>query len=78
MSLLVANESANFSYFVEKTGATRGNVSVQISTLEGAGYISVKKSFKGKKPQTTCKITAKGLDAMDEYTQALKDYLDLK
>lgn len=77
MSLLVANESASFPYLVEKTEATRGNVSVQISKLEEAGYITVEKTFKDKKPHTLCRVTKKGLAEMDEYTQSLKDYLDL-
>ncbi|TVQ49011.1 MAG: transcriptional regulator [Saprospirales bacterium] len=77
MSLLVANEHISFNFILEKTGASRGNVSVQISKLEKAGYLKVKKSFVNKKPLTTMNITSEGLDAMDNYTKALKDYLDI-
>jgi len=77
MSLLTASEQISFNYILEQTGATRGNVSVQISKLEEAGYLDVTKSFAGKRPLTTMKITSKGLDAMDAYTLALKEYLDL-
>lgn len=77
MSLLTANEQISFNYVLEQTGATRGNVSVQMSKLEDAGYLQVTKSFENKRPLTTMKITKKGLDAMDAYTLALKEYLDL-
>jgi len=77
MSLLTASEQISFNYILEQTGATRGNVSVQISKLEDAGYLEVTKSFQNKRPLTTMKITSKGLDAMDAYTLALKEYLDL-
>ncbi len=77
MSLLVANEQISFNFILEKTEASRGNVSVQISKLEKAGYLKVKKSFVNKKPLTTMTITSDGLDAMDNYTKALKDYLNI-
>lgn len=77
MSLLIANEQISFNYIIEQTEASRGNVSVQITNLEEAGYLEVEKSFVKKKPLTTMKITPKGLDAMDVYTLALKDYLNL-
>jgi len=50
---------------------------VQISNLEEAGYLEIKKEFLGKKPQTSAAITAKGVLAMKEYTEALREYLDI-
>ncbi|GAA0891169.1 transcriptional regulator [Fulvivirga kasyanovii] len=75
MSLLVSVKSAEFVYIKEKTNATAGNLSVQIDKLSTAGYIEVEKSFKGKKPLTTCKITKKGLQAFEEYVNALQQYI---
>lgn len=77
MSLLITNEEVTFPYVVEKTGASRGNVSVQITNLEEAGYLAVTKSFEDKKPKTTLTITKKGEKAMEEYAKALKEYLNL-
>lgn len=77
MSLLITNEEITFPYVVEKTGASRGNVSVQITNLEEAGYLDVTKSFEDKKPKTSLTITKKGEKAMEEYTKALKEYLNL-
>jgi DNA-binding MarR family transcriptional regulator len=67
MSLLISVKEAEFSYLKEKTGATAGNLSVQISKLSDAGYIEVKKSFRENYPLTTCKITLEGIKSFEEY-----------
>lgn len=75
MSILMSVESADFVYLKQQTEATSGNLSVQIDKLQNAGYISVEKGFRGKKPCTTCRITAKGMAKFEEYVEALKGYL---
>ena len=75
MSVLVNLEEADFVYLREATGATAGNLSVQLDKLSEAGYITIEKGFKGKKPQTLCRITSEGLKAFEEYVEALKTYL---
>jgi len=75
MSVLISVESAEFNNLLDKTGATRGNLSVQITKLSEAGYIDVKKSFRKNYPLTTCKITAKGIEAFERYVRALQGYL---
>ena len=75
MSLLVNLEEADFVYIREATGATAGNLSVQIDKLTSAGYISVEKRCMRKKPKTTCSITPAGLKAFEDYVEALKTYL---
>lgn len=75
MSLLVSAEDAEFPYIKEQTGATAGNLSVQVDKLSEAGYIEVEKTFKGKRPCTICRITPKGHQAFETYVKALKTYL---
>jgi DNA-binding MarR family transcriptional regulator len=75
MSLLMSVESAEFTFLKEKTNSTAGNLSVQLDKLSEAGYIAVEKSFRGKKPLTTCRITKKGLEAFEDYVTTLKQYL---
>ncbi len=75
MSLLISVDSAEFTWLKEKTNSTAGNLSVQLDKLSEAGYISIEKSFKGKKPLTTCKITKQGLKAFEEYVSALRQYI---
>jgi len=77
VSLLVGIESADFTFIREQTGATAGNLSVQIDKLSKAGYIAVEKTFLGKKPRTLCRITPVGTKAFAAYVEALKTYLKL-
>jgi len=74
MSLLISLEEADFVYLKEKTGASSGNLSIQLDKLSNAGYIKVIKGYHGKKPRTTCMITERGRQAFEEYLEALKSY----
>lgn len=75
MSLLISADEAEFPYIKEQTGATSGNLSVQVEKLSAAGYIAVEKTFKGRRPCTICRITPAGLKAFEDYVEALKSYL---
>jgi DNA-binding MarR family transcriptional regulator len=75
MSLLMSVESAEFTFLKEKTNSTAGNLSVQLDKLSEAQYITIEKSFKGKKPLTTCKVTKKGIKAFEDYVNSLKTYI---
>ena len=76
VSLLVGVESADFNYLLAHTGATRGNLSVQLNRLKAAGYINVKKTFRENYPNTSCSLTRKGLKAFETYVEVIKGYLD--
>lgn len=78
MSLLIGVKEAEFTFIREKTGATAGNLSVQVQKLKEAGYIDVTKQFKDNYPQTLCKITGKGVDAFEAYVKALQQYIKKK
>lgn len=75
MSILVGVESADFVFLREQTGATSGNLSVQLDKLSKAGYISIEKTFRGKMPCTVCRITDTGRDAFTAYVAALETYI---
>lgn len=75
MSILVGVDEADFVYIRKQSGATAGNLSVQLDKLREAGYITVEKGFKGKKPCTTCRVTEAGISAFSEYVAALMDYI---
>lgn len=78
MSLLIGVKEAEFSFLKEKTGATAGNLSVQINKLAEADYIAVKKSFRDNYPLTTCKITAAGIRAFETYVNNIQQYIHQK
>ena len=76
MSILGSVESADFVYIKQQTEATAGNLSVQLEKLQSAGYISIEKGYKGKKPCTTCRITPQGVETFSKYVEALKTYIN--
>ena len=77
ISILIGVEDADFVYIRNETGATAGNLSVQIDKLQKAGYIEVEKGFKGKMPRTVCRITDRGREAFKEYVETLREYIKM-
>ena len=75
MSILLSVPEADFVFLKAQTGASSGNLSVQIDKLQQAGYIDVSKGFKGKMPQTLCRMTEKGRTAFEAYVEALRSYI---
>ncbi len=76
VSLLISVDQAEFNFIKEKTSASAGNLSVQVSKLKEAGYIDVEKSFRDNFPLTTCKVTKKGIMAFENYVNALQGYIN--
>lgn len=77
MSILIGVESADFVFLRQQTGATAGNLSVQLDKLAKAGYIEIEKSFRGKMPRTLCRITDSGRDpspSMSRRSRATSGY----
>jgi len=72
MVALDSLESASFMYLCEITDSTRGNLSVQIKTLQEAGYLTVDKSGSGPQARSVCRITRKGATALQAYEQGLR------
>ncbi len=75
MSILIGTDEADFVFIREKTGASAGNLSVQLDKLKEAGYLKIRKSFRGKVPCTSCKITSLGIDAFEKYVRTLQEYI---
>lgn len=75
MSVLISNIEADFNFLKKATGTTDGNLSSHLSKLENLGFIKIIKSFSGKKPHTTCRITNKGSRAFRMYIDILEDII---
>ena len=75
MSLLIGVKNAEFSFLLENIKTTKGNLSFQLTKLKEAGYVSIKKSFRGNYPLTTCEITEKGINSFEIYVNSIDDYL---
>ncbi len=76
MALLYVIESADFTFMMNQTGLSWGNLSTHMTKLEEAGYIEVEKTFKGRRPNTNLRLTPAGRSAFQEYRQKLREVLD--
>lgn len=74
MSVLLSVKTAEFSFLLEVTKTTKGNLSFQLNKLNEAEYIEIRKSQRGNYPMTICNITQKGIDAYEIYLNAISDY----
>lgn len=75
MSLLSVVEAADFVYLQRETGLTGGNLSVQLTRLQEAGYLEVEKSFVGRTPRTLARMTPAGREAFTGYRRYLEGLL---
>jgi len=78
MSYLMVVKEADFNTLKEQTGATSGNLSVQINKLQEAGYIQVEKTYRNNYPLTLCQITPAGIQAFEAFYQRLQTYFKEK
>lgn len=75
MSVLMVNEKADFKELKELLGATDGNLASHAKALEKEAYIAVQKSFIGRKPNTSYRVTTKGKTAFKKHIDALEKLL---
>ncbi|HEY5668426.1 MAG TPA: transcriptional regulator [Anaerolineales bacterium] len=76
LTYLYVVESADYVFLMRLTGLTWGNLSTHLTKLEEAGYITINKEFKGKKPHSTIHLTRQGRSAFKEYKKSLQQVLD--
>ncbi len=67
VTILYAVAGTDFLYLQRETGLTKGNLSSHLVKLEEAGYIEIEKTYRGKIPQTLCRLTDAGRSAFETY-----------
>lgn len=72
MTVLSSAEEVEFKFLETVTGLSKGNLSSHTAKLEAAGYLEVLKSFRGRRPLTSFRITGVGQKALNTYHQQLK------
>lgn len=72
MAVLYGVQSADFKFLLETTQLTKGNLSVHTRKLQGAEYLTIKKSFHNNYPHTEYSLTKKGRAAFKSYVNKLK------
>jgi DNA-binding MarR family transcriptional regulator len=75
MALLLVEDSVDYNSLKESLDVTDGNLASHIKALEKEAYISVEKSFFGKKPHTRYQVTALGRVEFDKHLKTLEAIL---
>ncbi len=76
VSALTVAPELSFNDLKATLGLSDGNLSAHSKSLEQAGYIKIEKTFKGRRPHTTMRLTRKGHDAFSRYVETLRKILD--
>ncbi|WP_425639614.1 winged helix-turn-helix domain-containing protein [Algoriphagus yeomjeoni] len=75
MSILMVNDEFDFNSFKELLDVTDGNLASHLKNLEKQEYISVAKSFLGRKPLTNYSATAQGKIAFQDHLEFLENLI---
>ncbi|WP_417623834.1 winged helix-turn-helix domain-containing protein [Paremcibacter congregatus] len=68
----------DFTQLKQQINVSDGNLSTHMTKLEEAGYLEITKQFKGKRPQTICRLTSVGREAFLAYVAHLESLLPPK
>ena len=75
MSALLVNDAVDFTTLRNLLDVTDGNLATHLKALEKEGFISVEKSFVGRKPNTSYSVTKEGKVAFQSHLKALESLI---
>jgi DNA-binding HxlR family transcriptional regulator len=78
MSILMVNDWVDFNTLKDTLDVTDGNLASHLTALEKIKYIDVRKSFIGKKPNTSYSASKEGRKAFKEHLDALEALIRAK
>ena len=67
MTALSECSSADFTFLLQLTGLSKGNLSSHLSKLEEGGLVQIEKRFVGKTPNTLISLTQAGQEAITRH-----------
>ena len=72
VSALAVAPEMSFYELKSTLGLSDGNLSAHATSLQQAGYIEIAKTFKGRRPHTTMRLTPTGQKAFANYLETLR------
>jgi DNA-binding MarR family transcriptional regulator len=76
LAILNVVETADFTFLLQQSGLTRGNLGTHVTKLEEDSYISIRKVFVDRKPRTLFRLTDKGRRAIQTYRKNMRYVID--
>jgi len=74
LAILAAADQVDFTFLLNETGLSQGNLSSHLSKLETAGYVSIEKTFRKKRPRTLISMNEKGKTAFRDYVNTMREF----
>jgi DNA-binding MarR family transcriptional regulator len=71
LSILSSCASADFVFLQNVTELSKGNLSVQLTNLEKAGLVVIKKEIVDRKMRTCVSLTKRGASEIEEYWKTM-------
>jgi DNA-binding HxlR family transcriptional regulator len=71
LTVLSSCASSDFVFLQNVTGLSKGNLSVQLTNLEKAGVVVIKKEIVERKMRTSVSLTKRGTSEIEEYWKAM-------
>ena len=75
-SALAVAPELSFAELKNTLSLTDGNLSAHARTLDEAGYIEIEKTFQGRRPYTTMRLSPKGRKAFSRYVDTLRKIIE--
>src|SRR5262245_6320339 len=76
LTCLQTDGALDFTDLRRRLGVTDGALGSHLLKLEEAGYVACKKSFVGRRPRSTYRLTSDGRRAFSNYLDALQKLID--
>jgi DNA-binding transcriptional ArsR family regulator len=73
VALLAATDWAEFAFIRDSVKLSDSALSKQLAILEIAGYVDIRKSFVGKRPRTSARLSRLGRSAFERHLAALQE-----
>lgn len=76
-ALLAATDWADFAFIRDSVKLSDSALSKQLAILEIAGYVNIRKSFVGKRPRTSARLSQVGRAAFERHLAGLQEIVAL-
>lgn len=76
LTVLALDGPLDFTTLKQRLAVSDGAIAPQLRKLEEIGYLHCRKSFVGRRPKSTYRITATGRKALDHYLRTMQTVID--
>ena len=76
LTALQVDGALDFTTLRKRLAVADGALGLHLRKLEDVGYVTCRKSFVGRRPKSTYRVTGKGRQALAQYLNAMQQVID--